>query len=554
MKFHEWFAATLLVLVGSVAFLSLFSYTGTLVYSTWWEKDRLDRETQLASVDVSEMSEEEAAAALEGEIKAWQEEASVTLTWYDETITLPNDMFTFDVDTTVEQVFAGEGYENGIIVRADESELKKQLSLFIFAEDPAHKTNTEALALDLEAEVAFLPAEDTVKHVHDYLYEEVKPMEGLIQTANRSVTHSEQLMVWISAMENVTIPAEGTFSLLGTMEERGLDPVESEDLVVLASAVYEALLWSNFEVLERSQRHELLDGVPLGFDANVVPFERNLVFFNPNSSNYDLHLRMENNQLTAELHGLPLPYDIRVEVEQTAEIEPKTRVRFSSQRTEGDRAVIDNGAPGYQARTVRTIARWDEEEPERETVSEDYYTAQNRLEEWSIEERITEEEEDEDFIFDPTDPDGDNGDNGDPWGNNGQDDDPFGNGDDNDPWGSDDNGDPWGNGEQDQDNNNQWNGNGQNGSDPADPGNNSQWPPSENNNQTPGGSGTNPFDPGNGSGNGSGSGTGTQPGQGGSGTGNGLTPSQPGQDTDSSRPPGQESGEYEEEDIDIKGY
>ncbi len=439
MRFHEWFAATLLVLVGSVAFLSLFSYTGTLMYDMWWKEERLERETQIASVDVSEMSEEEAKSALQAEINQWKSEASVHLKWYDETVTIPNEAFSFEVEQSIEHMFSGESREEAIKVTVNREEIVRLLNLFVFEEQVESQTNMDELVADLEVSVSELPAEDVDKNIHDYLYEERKPSSLMLESAQRNIPQAEDSIQLLQTLSTVIIPAGGSFSLLQTLDEHQIQPVEGESLTVLASAIYEVLLSTNFEVIERSQRHQLYDGVPLGYDAHVIPDEQDLVFFNPNAHDYELQLHFDNNELRAELHGLPFPYSIRVDVEQVSQIEPKTRVRYTKERSEGEREVIENGSQGYQVRTVRAIDSIEGEEGIEETVSEDYYPPVHRLEEWSIEERFAKEEE-EDTTPDPWDPD---------------------EGDDS--WEDEENENPWDNEESENDDGNPWTGGENNG-------------------------------------------------------------------------------------------
>ncbi|TMW71599.1 VanW family protein [Alteribacter natronophilus] len=392
MKFHEWFAASLVVLVGSVAFLSLFSYAGSMAHETFWQDERLERETQIAGVDVSEMSEDEAVTAVQAELDQWKENSEVALVWYDEKLEVSNDVFTFDVDDSVERMFAGEGRTEGLSVQVNEQQIRTLLNEFTFSEYTEGKTDVDMLTADLGERVSQLPVEELHKNVHDYLLDDVKPDETVIASASRTAAAGTGGLATV-----VEIPAESAFSFLEAIGEPGDSPEAAAETAAAASAVFEVLLHTNFELLERTQRHELPDGVPLGYDAAIVPGERDLVFYNPNAHAYELELFEQNNRIEATLYGIPLPYDIRVTVEEVAEVEPKTRVRFSSSRSEGDRAVISEGSAGHQVRTVRhtSLTETGDVDAQEEIVAEDYYPPENRLEEWSTAERHKAEEEEE---------------------------------------------------------------------------------------------------------------------------------------------------------------
>ncbi|PYZ97330.1 hypothetical protein CR205_01630 [Alteribacter lacisalsi] len=556
MKFHEWFAASLVVLVGSVAFLSLFSYTGSLAYETFWQDERLERETQIAGVDVSEMSEDEAVTAVQAELDQWENQATVSLVWYDEKRTLSNETFSFDVDESVERMFAGEGRTEGLSVSVNEQDIREHLSEFSFTDNPDDRIDVETLTAELEERVSQLPVEDLEKNVHLYLYAEEQPEETIVASTQRQLPADQQGIA--GTIGTVEIPPGAAFSMLDVLDENGPGTESSDELAVIASVVYETLLHSNFEILERSQRYELLDEVPLGFDAAVVPGQRDLVFRNPNADTYELEINEQNGSVEASLYGLPFPYDIRVSVEEMAEIEPKTKVRFSSSRAEGDREVISEGHPGYHIRTVRHISLQNVQDTEEreEVVSEDYYPPENRLEEWSIEERYKEEEEPEEEWQDPngdTDPDGQNG-----W-------DPNGNGQDPDDWDPNGGTDPdehngWDpNGDWQDDNGGQWQDgsendwqNGENGSSGQDQ-NGSGWQPGDSPGSDNGGTApgqdeesdfTQPGTGGNGE-NGTGPGDSGTTGQGGDGPGTG---------TGGLAPPAGDDEEDEEEELPIKGH
>ncbi|WP_158282242.1 VanW family protein [Salipaludibacillus keqinensis] len=432
MKKWQWFVSSLMIMTGSLIFLSLFTYSATLVYSTFFEEERFEPETQIANMDISELNQDEASIQVQQNVESWKAERSIVLRWFDKEETYPTSDLNFLVDETIEDMMFSEELQESLTVLGNEQQLISTLEAFEFYSDIEQVVFTEELLYDMEEEISTLPNQDVVINVHEYVFEDQVDKEQQIQETSRFID-SPLLEAVIHDLPTITIEADSRFSVLDTLEEARIDSVTEKPLSVLGSAIYELLLQSNFHLIERAQNDVMIDDIPLGYDAKIVSEQQDLVFDNPNPIDYELQFQFTNNQLTVGFIGEEFPYVITVELENEETITPRTIVQYSENLAKGSTQIDHPGMDGMNYELVRAIINPLDEENTSQQIANDYYAPVHRVEIRSKEDLIEEEEE-------PMQPDGFYGENGDgsyqgpppsedqPWGGP-----PEGNGEQ--PWG-----------------------------------------------------------------------------------------------------------------------
>lgn len=394
MGTRQWFAAVFLVMLGSAIFLSLFTYTGSLVYEVWWKEERFDRETYLASVDISEMTKSEAINAVEEELEVWKNDIDIQIRWFDYTYEVPSNVVHVRLEELINELLDENNFEKAVLIDVAERDIAQIVSEFPFYENLEQYVDLTNFTENMKNELTTLPNGTIQFSLHPYLEETIIPNEAVIASAVRSGLASPMLESIVEKLKVVTIHQDESFSFLTMLEEHNIEAVNGESLQVLSSAIYEVLLQSNFDLIERHQRHKLYDNIPLGYDAFIDLDSRDLVFFNPNDYEYELHFLMnEQGELMVELVGNMFPYEINVVVEQLAQIEPKTKVRYASDVSEGSQQVIEAGEAGYHAKTIRSIISIDGELEYEKVMAEDFYAPQHRLEIHRIQDQHRDEDE-----------------------------------------------------------------------------------------------------------------------------------------------------------------
>jgi hypothetical protein len=156
------------------------------------------------------------------------------------------------------------------------------------------------------------------------------------------------------------------------MKEQG-ETISSDALTVLASAIYEAILPTNFEVIERHTSTALPANIRPGFEARVEEGERDFIFFNPNDSAYTLQLTIEANQLKVSCIGFPFIHKYVIKLDPIEYYEPKTVVQYSAMLKPNEKRVKQQGKQGMLIRVHKETYDLNNQLLETEVVAEDFY-------------------------------------------------------------------------------------------------------------------------------------------------------------------------------------
>ncbi|WP_416151367.1 VanW family protein [Salipaludibacillus sp. HK11] len=378
MNKWKWFMSSLIIMVGSVIFLSIFTYSGSLVYSILLEEERFESETKIANMDISNLNQEEATLELQNEVENWKESHKVELRWFDKTLTYPMEGLTFLVDESIEDLMISDERNDIFLVQSSQQQLVDMLQVFEFYSDVSNVVFLEGILDDIESEVSTLPNNDVMINVHEYYFED-QLNEDTLSSTTRSF-ESTLLEAWIDDLSLITIAADSRFSMRESLDEAQIHSLTEKPLSILTSAIYETLLHSNFSLIERVQNDLISDDIPIGFDVKMSPEHGDLVFKNPNPIEYQLQLEYSNNELSVQLVGDPFPYLISVDVKKEDSINPKTIVQYSDELLKGATEVVEYGEEGLNYELVRSMTSPVSDETETELIAEDYYTPVHRVE------------------------------------------------------------------------------------------------------------------------------------------------------------------------------
>ncbi|SDN58789.1 VanW family protein [Alkalicoccus daliensis] len=410
MTTRQWFAASFLVIAGSVTFILIFAYTGLLMYQVAFQEPRFPEETSVAGVDISNMDREEAIDAVNISMEERETDSYYAVTWFDMEVPVPPEAVNFSVESTIDEVMESGRTETDLAVTVNHGRLEEALSEFFYNNNAEGAVRTEELAAALEEEAGTLPEDGISLMLHPYLIETERPQEVYIHGASRSGIVTPGVEEILGSLSSVTIESKSNFSLLEELDLSAGDLVEEEVLAAISSAVFETVASTNFAIEERHQRHALLDIVPAGFDAHIAVDAKDFQFYNPNDYNYELEVSTNGSDLEVSLYGYEFPYNIEVAVEETDRLGTERRIiytkegetassdmsSFSNTETEeeisGD--TVEAGEEGFRVETVRTISyAGDLEESAVQLLAEDYYAPFHVLEERDINVREPEEEE-----------------------------------------------------------------------------------------------------------------------------------------------------------------
>ncbi|WP_341356681.1 hypothetical protein [Rossellomorea sp. y25] len=182
------------------------------------------------------------------------------------------------------------------------------------------------------------------------------------------------LQQFIDTNPEIEIRGASPFSLLEFIEGEGFTGATDQDLSTLASYLYELILPTNFEVIERNQSRELPDGTELGMEAYVNEEQgKDFIFSNPNSGSYTITLQWQGDLLSISLKGAELPYRVTVERRDKLVFKPKVIKQYSPYLHTGEVMVTKEGRNGMQVEVWRSFQTMKGEFLKEEKVSEDFY-------------------------------------------------------------------------------------------------------------------------------------------------------------------------------------
>ncbi|WP_317890697.1 VanW family protein [Paenibacillus arenilitoris] len=144
----------------------------------------------------------------------------------------------------------------------------------------------------------------------------------------------------------------------------------------VSSTLYNAVLRSGLEIVERRNHSLPVAYLPLGQDATYAGGAINFRFKNTTGKHLIIRTEVKDRELTVKLFGT-MPDNIRYDIESVTlkTVAPAVQEKVNDKLSPGQRVTVEQGKPGYVVDTYRTFVR-DGEVVSREKVSHDTYRAQ----------------------------------------------------------------------------------------------------------------------------------------------------------------------------------
>ncbi|NKE06382.1 MULTISPECIES: VanW family protein [Mesobacillus] len=376
MKKQHIIKFSLILSVFSI-FIFSFTYFGASAFGSRASSNQIFSEkTSIGNVDVSNKTPEEAKALIEAKVNEWAQAAQIKLLYKGETYAIDPLHFVFLLDESV--AAAQNGVQNDLLV-----ELKGgALSSLELPETVRSQLDDERLVNDLSN------AGKGLILVSDFSLENYLPEEKPVTITRSSLKLPEknsEIKELAEAIQKMEIAPESHFSLANYARENNLSETSSYAYSQIASALYKALLSTNFTIGERHISSELAVNIELGFESKVdLSKNLDLKFYNPNKTSYTLELSIDNEELLVTITGAPLLYEYTVKTSNKQEFKPRTIKQYSPLLKTGQKSVESEGKPGFLITVSREIHGRKGELLETEFISEDFYTPVHRVEIYPI--------------------------------------------------------------------------------------------------------------------------------------------------------------------------
>ncbi|MEM5015842.1 VanW family protein [Metabacillus indicus] len=359
----------LLVLFGCVFILFGFSFFGVKAYGALFNEKTIPEGVVAGGIVLSGLTQAEAEEKLNQAVAGWKENSFYFLQT-DRELGLDSNLVTFDVKKTAE--LALENKTNKLIAAVD----AEALGVFLENElnpDILPAVDQKALASEIELAASELTEGIFTLSIENYLVKEKLPktlLAGTVIPAG-SVLLQQPVVINIESFES--------FSLEAYMEENSL-PLDDDALSLLATGIYQAVLLTNFEILERHISAELPAYAELGKEAAFAKGKRDLVFYNPNDAAYELKVAQDDTSLYVSIEGAAFKNTYSLTMENEKSYKPKKIIQYDAALNDNTTRIIEEGRSGQSAAVYRNELDQNGNLLSSTLISDDYYAPVHRVE------------------------------------------------------------------------------------------------------------------------------------------------------------------------------
>ncbi|WHY84885.1 G5 domain-containing protein [Neobacillus novalis] len=360
-----------IVIFVSTALIFSFSHFGAKAFEKITNVDgKYSVGTTIGPLDVSGKTKGEAISMLEEKYVDWLKNTSIELKYGE--ITSPLDLNHFHLDSKQTIDSLKEGQKSPVSIIVTKSQVKEQLQI-LFPQLETSTFDLEKLTTSLNTQASlFESGEQSFNLYNDFLLTNQTKKDTIISDAIVTMKEvPDDLATIIENNPTIEIKEESTFSLLDFAKKHKVG--DSSSLNIIATGIYQAILPSDFSIVERNISSSLPDYAPLGFEAKVNQNEQvDFVIANPKKAKYFLELQLENDKLRVILKGEEFLNNYKINKKDEQSLKPKTIVQYSPQLLPGKTKIQAKGADGQIVKVYREIYQGNQF-IKSELISEDYY-------------------------------------------------------------------------------------------------------------------------------------------------------------------------------------
>ncbi len=316
-------------------------------------------ETRLGSVYIGGLREEDVIPKMNDKTAIWYNDDSINfqLEYQGYDYEFDRDLFYFDLELSTRNI--DDGVTNPVYVNYQQNDRElvvNEIESLPFLQGVIDNVDLDSLIGDILNDAALMKSYST-KHVEDYLIDPTVSEEA-INTATFYVPDTVDIDMFLDHINSVygdgriVSEEEALFDMIATFG----DALDDAEMSVLSSGMLAVIQQSNFYINEVHYNpiinfadYTIATYPYFGRNASINQVvDENFTFYNPNESDYYFTLeKVDENQGTITLHGLPFVSTIDVEVTQT-------EVPFITQTTLNS-DLLQNGYNGVIVEVNRTI-------------------------------------------------------------------------------------------------------------------------------------------------------------------------------------------------------
>jgi len=394
MKINTVYFRLFSLILLSALFVFSLTKVGTFTYeAAFAEDEEFSKNTYIGPVSVQGLSMDDARIKLQKAINKWQNDSLTSVSYGDQKVSIPAENIQFLIEESITS--AENGVQNPLLVDVNTADLNRILTESI-SETIVNAVNMDELKSEIETKAEMLEEDSPNISLIPFLNDENELEQTVLsEAAVQAGFISELAEPYILNVEPFS--ASSFLTTFATKYPSWSD----EMLTYAASAMYEASLETNMEIVERHISSEKNNNIAIGFEANIKRDGFDLVLKNPNdfSLQYSIQSK-QNGELLVKITGFSLNHSYKVYTSKEKSHPYRKIIQYSPELSIGNEVVKQSGANGSSFTVYRDLLTADGQKVKTETISEDLYLPVNEIRIRAI--MVDEEESDEEVIDDNT--------------------------------------------------------------------------------------------------------------------------------------------------------
>jgi hypothetical protein len=359
-----------IIMVSSLLIFSSSHY-GVKAYEVLVKGKGFEENTFISNIDITGLEERDATQLLATKVMDWKNDAEIKLSYQEVSVPFAVDNFSFDIEESLKLV--KHSVTNELLVTIEEQSIHEALATVV--PNLVAEFEVKKLKQALLYKATKLESGSSVIILEDYLNKPIGK-EEIIHSVSFPIVNQDLLKIG----STLSIEPKSTFSLFSFLEKQGLMSLDSSMIDTVSSGVYQTLLYTNFQIIERHISAFLPSHIGLGYEAKIgSELKWDLSFYNPNDNEYKIDIHSNGQSLYFDLIGIPLHYDYTIMQEELQRYEPKVIKQYSPLLNPDEYKVTKEGQSGFYIETSRLVHDKSGKLIEKEFISKDYYAPIHKI-------------------------------------------------------------------------------------------------------------------------------------------------------------------------------
>lgn len=359
------------ILTVFLIYLMLPGNQGTIAYA-----DEEGKGSTIAGVNVEGLDHDEIVAAIQEAINKWTKDP-IIVTGVDQELSLDAAIFEFNIDETIKEY---------------ETLVDKPWYAFWIGEKEVHISLHVNQNEEIKSQIAAVPVWDTEATYNQVLTQASYLKNHEIEATEKDFTslENERLSLTIeeipentdgideviNTLNNTVINPRETFSFIETIGNK-VTSANPEALNFIASMLYDGILQTEYELVERYPQEEIPTYLEAGREASInMLTNKDLKFINSSNHAALIKVTIEASTVKVEIYSDTKDKEVLVHIDKEY-ISPRIINRYSNNLAIGHEELVQEGTEGLRVVVERTIS--ESGEVVEQQISRDYYAPVNRI-------------------------------------------------------------------------------------------------------------------------------------------------------------------------------